>query len=271
MILLIPLLQFCTENPFFEDDVEISQNLKIEGTVLLSDQFSPENVYVWLSDIDIATTTNDKGSYSLELPDPASQPGGGLSGVFTLYFYLANYALDSASVLILNGQFEYGKGDINTRGVVNKTVLPKLLDIKSVLSPAKVFDFEKNTIEISFILTSRTDSVTVQTYKNPGGQTSCLAIQVVGAETGEGAMIRGNYTTLMYEVIKDETEWYMAYVFSPHYFKPGKYAFRPFLRIMQPGLPRELIRSIDAHAYDFDLGYLKLPFKIQGGILNVSD
>lgn len=261
----------CTSNPFFDDKVEITQHLSVEGTVLLSDNIIPDQIYVWMEGIGLSTATDQQGRFKIELPSPKLQPGGGLNGIYNIYYFLGNYQLASSSTLLLNGQFELGNGAINSEGKIGKTiVLQKLLDIHTEVSPANIESNYKDSLVIKILLNNRVDSVRVLTYKHMFfGNTSCVIIKPTGQPDSTAILLRGTPTILAEEVIKNYTEWMMIYKFSPFFFEAGQYDFIPYLEIVQ-NLPDQLLKSLNNEGYDFNVSYLKIPFKRSDGRLTVS-
>ncbi|MFQ5601732.1 MAG: hypothetical protein ACE5HS_00530 [bacterium] len=80
----------CTENPLSSGRIFSG----IRGQVSLSEDLSPENIYVWMEKWQIATRTDDHGEFLLNLPPVSTQGGsGGISGLFTACFYAAHYQL----------------------------------------------------------------------------------------------------------------------------------------------------------------------------------
>ena len=112
-------LSGCTWNPFGEEEIS-SGYREISGNVQLNDGSNPDGIYVWLEGFNAGTYTDGTGQFSLTLPQSGSS---GLSGVYKLYCYVANYELDYAQVVIQDGEFAYSRGDINKEG---KLALSKL-------------------------------------------------------------------------------------------------------------------------------------------------
>jgi len=64
----------------------------------------------------VSVRTDKRGNFILTLPSPQLQPGGGLTGSYKIYYYVANYEYAVSTVLIRNGRFEYNSEDINKEG-----------------------------------------------------------------------------------------------------------------------------------------------------------
>lgn len=265
------LLFSCTENNLFDNEINVTENLIVRGTVLLSDPTGPDSVYVWMEGVNLSTYTDAQGDFLLELPSPKNQPGGGLNGIYRIFFFLGNYRIESASTLIINGEFQYGKGDLDIKGnVTRKVVLHKLLDIRTVVSPSEIENTYKDSIVTRIQLVNVTDTVRVRTFKRITGYTSCLIIKPVRGTDEQAVLLRGDPTFWWEEIITEPTEWIMIYKFISGFFEPGEYEFFPFLEVVQDGVPPGLLESLGNDVYAFGHEYLKVPFKQVRGRLKVS-
>ncbi len=118
------LLVRCTEVPLVSTEITAGKR-QVSGSVRLEQSNEFKNIYVWLEGFDIATTTDKSGNFSLTLPPPSSQNArGGITGLFSLYFYLANYFLATSEVLVHDGVFLYSNADLNKNG---ELLRPKIL------------------------------------------------------------------------------------------------------------------------------------------------
>ena len=269
--LVLFLFSGCTENPFFTENIDIANHLTVEGRVILNDDTAPVNIYVWLERFNLSTYTDSSGYFKLKLPDPHLQPGGGMNGVYSIYYYVANYRLKTSSMLLLKGQIEYGRGDVDENGRISQTViLPKLLDIKTEVTPSEIAFDNKDPLDIKITLDVKVDSVRVATYKRLNGQTSCIIIKPRGASIDSAFILQGAETYLRDEWISDKTVWLMRYLFSVGFFPPGKYEFIPYIIIYQDNLPQELLDSIDEELLSLSYRYLNLPVKRQIGRITVK-
>ena len=136
---LILFLVYCTTNPFSKDEDTKSNTQIVSGKILLSDGSHPDSIYVWLEEFDIGTFSNDKGEFKLSLPPQQEQPGGGVTGVFNLYFFVVNYELEFVEVSVNNGLFIYDNGAIDKHGSLKDVItLQKLLNVKTEVSPQHI-------------------------------------------------------------------------------------------------------------------------------------
>ena len=265
------LMYTCTENPFFDETIDIPNRITVEGTVLLNDDSAPVDIYVWMERFNLSTYTDASGYFKFKLPDPRLQPGGGMNGVYSIYYYVANYRVKTSTLLLLNGQIEYGKGDVNKDGRIKQTViLPKLIDIKTEITPREIAYDNKDPLDIKITLDVKVDSLRVATYQRITGQTSCVIIKPKGASIDSAFILQGAGTDLRDEWIRDKTVWLMRYWFSVGFFPVGEYEFSPYIIIYQDNLPQELLDSIDDELLSLSYRYLNLPIKQQIGFLTVK-
>jgi len=144
---------------------------------------SPDDVFVWLEGLDISTRTDPEGFFQITLPPPSSQPGGSLSGVFKLYFYVANYRLDSAYVVILNGCVEYDHGDLNEKGEISRTkCLSEFLSIRTSLNPSTIDENYEGFIDVTVSVHTDTDTVVVEVPKMMGNLMTAAFIKGVDSD-----------------------------------------------------------------------------------------
>ena len=149
----------CTENPF-SDPPEVGST-QIRGQVLLNNDTDNSGVYVWLEQIGVSAFTNTDGEFLISIPPPASQGGGGgIDGDLFMYFYLANYELDSVKVAFLNGVPLASVGDLNEEGnLVSIIHLFNLLNVE--------LTFNNETISMSSIARLRITITLNSPQSNP--------------------------------------------------------------------------------------------------------
>lgn len=263
-ILSFNLFQGCTESPF-EGDIA-AEPKQITGLVDLVDTLNDEKgVYVWLSGLDLSTYTDSTGAFTLAMPKNVSRD---FNGVFTLYFYVANYRLNRATVVVREGKFLYGAGDITPDGRVKEAVkLSKILDIKTIVEPTQVQSSYRGPIHLQTTLQAVDDSVSVVFPKSVGGLlggmffrhlgTGQIYIDIVdvGANTRDETLI-GREPRSRRQVFELNGANYRE-LFLP----VGEYIVIPFFLILQDDLPQELFNSFGEKADDLTPNFLKIPFR----------
>ncbi len=264
------LLFGCTDNAFFNDPITIDELTTIRGRVNLGTDVEAGGVYVWVDGFEYSTYTQEDGRFSIELPDPSLQPGGGLSGIFKVYFFCANYRIKSASFLLLNGKIERNKGDVDNDGKIFPAVwLPKLLDIQTELNYNLLTAASKDSLVIRVHLTNLADTVIVRTFRQPWGAANALVILSESGNPEEAILLKGATALWAEETLTHPVTWIMIYKFPRDFFSVGKYYFYPLLEVVQDGIPQRLLNSLGDRLYAFDLDYLNVPYKQTPGILEV--
>ncbi|MFQ5631962.1 MAG: hypothetical protein ACE5I1_24595, partial [bacterium] len=154
----------CTETPTETVDAPAKQNV-LQGRVSLEDFLNPADTYVWLEGFNIGARADSAGEYRIQLPEKGFQSvqPGGVEGVFKLYFYNANYFLKTLNLVILNGEFVYGKGDILVTGKPSRNpTLKSFLHIRTELSQTEIESSFDSTLTVSAILSPVETSDTVR-------------------------------------------------------------------------------------------------------------
>lgn len=273
LLSLALIMNSCTSNPIGEDEISFGKR-ELKGEVRLANNSNPEGVFVWLEGFDFDTTTDADGRFSFVLPPPAEQPGGGLSGGFMLYFYMANYELDSVAVFVQNGEFLYSTGDINSAG---ELVLPRhlvqILNIRSSMFPESVRRDETISVIAKFqFSTLRSDTAlvympgVVKGFLNPilfhnrdTGEILIFSSTHAGLPVGDTLKVTNDGPVELIRVVTAATQD----------FPVGSYEAVPFLFVLQDGIPRELANNIRVDMRALSPDYLDIPFVRQHGLMTV--
>jgi hypothetical protein len=274
-IFFLGLLIFthCTDNPFDEGDISGGKR-EVRGKVVLSEPGGLQDVFVWLEGFNIGTRTDEQGNFKLTLPPSSGQnSGGGLDGLFNLYFYLANYKLDTSQVLIRDGEFIYSRADINKNGELKEAKsLTQFLRIKTEVAPSKVFVNSTELLGIKVTLEAvLVDSVTVVFPGVVGGFLGAALLRnletdvVFFVESTAGATTRDAVVvgpipasrSLLFTLINDP-------------LPKGKYEVIPYLLVKHEEIPSQLMESLGNEVEDLSPNYLKIPFKRETPILEIK-
>jgi len=195
-----------------------------------------------------------------------------MNGVFKLYFYVANYKLSSVEVVVQNGDFLYSRGDIDENGEMNGTrSLLKLLNISTLVEPASVeTDFE-GLVNIQLTLQAAFDSVTVVFPKIVGGSSGAVILRRIGS--GDIFMDIPDISTdirVVERIGPEERIWDMVFNLVRGALPEGQYEIVPYFLIEQENMPEELLESLGPNVMELGPGYLKIPFKREGGYFEVT-
>jgi hypothetical protein len=267
----------CTKNPFGTDKITTSDEIK--GKVLLNDGASPDSIFVWLQGFNMKTWTNEDGEFKIKLPSPKSQGGAGLTGSYHLYFYVANYKIDSALVVVRAGRLEYSHGDIDDEGSLKEPkTLIKILEIQTVIDPP---DFPQPTtldwweyeevINVQVTLKATTaDDVTTKFSSYTKGPASIVFIRRIFPKEDSLKIVEltpiASYDNMVRaEITSDPQKWSAGFKMMIGDLPVGTYKIIPYLLIEQENMPADLIKSLGEEMFKPHAKYLSLPFRRQDG------
>jgi len=270
----------CTSNPIFEDRNSSSKQT-IKGKIQLSDGASPDSVFVWLEGFNLSTYTDGGGHFTIQLPPPQSQSGGGLTGDYRIFYYVGNYRIATSSAVIRNGSFEYGAGDIDTDGNVSGTkILQKLADIHTMIQPSEIPEYDSSrvgiTLSVTVTVVPTMNSVEVKMPIGPGGLLTAMIFKGINSPISD-AVLYGNPQLSESIHVTATRNWQTGIKvrninLTPYYtLEAGEYEVIPYLRIVQDDLPDGLIESIGENADTFNHDYLKIPIRLNPGRLTVTE
>ena len=270
------ILSGCTDNPLFSDN-KISGG-EISGRVELSDGSMADGVYVWLDGFDIGTYTDTIGDFGLTLPSAAIQGGGGgVSGDRYLYFYVANYILDSSRVVLLDGKLANGQGEINEKGELLRTKrLTKLLHVETTVSPSTISVRGDYRIELEITLQAQLGLQVIAVLLKADNRSESVLPALFIRRTDSDENVRkivdiGTQYVNHIEILDvTPVRLEMAFEIGAGELPPGDYEFIPYIRIKWNMAPAELINNFGSNVEKYDLDYLNLPFKREGGEFRIT-
>lgn len=258
----------CTENPF-SDPPEVGTS-QLSGKVLLSHDFDNSGVYVWIEQIEVSAYTNSDGDFLITIPPPSIQGGGGgIEGDLIMYFYLANYKLDSAQVSFLRGVPVVSKGDLNEEGDVARIIkLSKLLNVELSFLKKSISMSSIDSLRIKITLTSPEIEpvASVMAKANTREYTPPSPAFFISKIDSEEDIFKmndiGYHVELVNFINKGVTVIYdMAVGFSAGELPTGTYEVIPFVKVRNVNPPLALLNSLGEHVLEYHSDYLKLPFK----------
>ena len=274
--LIINLWQ-CTNNPFSNEE-GISNNT-IRGTVELSDGASPKDVHVWFEPFGISARTDENGSFELTLPPHSEQGGGGVNGIFNLYFYVANYGLTSVEVILFNGTLKFPTEVFNRKGEIADNVrLVKILSIEASLSSSSFTENREDSIEVTLTAQATVDPIEVTAaFSNPLSQGDPQFIvgfirKANGDQNFCMSIYRENrqHRTAGFQIDKQQIELFPLVIYNkPGALSPGEYEFIPHLQVHQKNIPLGLTESLDNDAGNLCRGFFNIPLKVKNNRFRV--
>lgn len=255
----------CTQNPF-DDQAEITSKNKISGFIELEGAADARHVYVWLDMFDLGDFTDARGHFQLELPPPEQQPHGGYTGQVNLYFYSANYQIDSTSLIIRRGEFLFPQGLTDEAGQLrNPVVLEKLLDVTVTVDPAAFSADDSAPVEIIVNICAARYPVEVLTTETNELEIAAFLAERVDTSEGGFFPINADAYREVFRLVENEAEtWESFFVPAQARLPAGEYRMLPYIWVRQRGLPRRLIESLEIPYEQFSPAYGNLPFQRHG-------
>lgn len=260
----------CTNSPF-ENEIQ-PQPRVLRGQVGLDDrQDDKSGVYVWLEGLELSARTDSAGKFQIEIPTTLTA-----TGMYRLFFYVANYGLQFVEVVVRNGLFEYGHAGLNASGdLIAPIRLFKILTITSIVDPPQVPRAYTASIDLQVTFRATGDSVEIIVPKSVGGllggiffrhlQTGKIFIDIpdLGADTRERVLI-GNQPLSRRQVFQlNGTN------FRELFLPTGDFEVIPYFFIEQKNMPPGLLKSLGDDVEAPTSEYLNIPFRREGGEFEV--
>jgi len=262
----------CTENPFYKNPEEVKTQRTVTGQVLLNDQNTPDSIFVWLEEFDISTYSDANGQFLMRLPPPEKQAGGGVDGIFNLFFYVSNFRIDSVSLAVKNGEFVYGSAGINTQGeLIQPVVLQKLMEIETVVSPDTFTSCYDKFVVVKLRLKAFSPQVNIAALTDYEQNISGIILKRIHSQEALTTIIRSHMSQLNTQIIISGFKEYVSYYkYDYCSFPAGDYQIIPFLWVEQLGIPPELFENLGIPPHQISLDYLKIPVKRRGGEFRID-
>jgi len=260
----------CTENVFDTQSISLPKN-QITGTVKLNQRENAEGIYVWLEGLNIGQKTDENGEFKIEIPPFLLQVDQTrLTGVFNLYYYSANFNLESTKLFFRNGSLASHQDVISENGELLKPqrVLQNLriqtLVVPESVSSAEFVEAELRRESIVVIL-----KVTLQALLGPltvrfptavGNLISPVIFrnvdtdEVVILESRIAGLSVGDFLTLGVESVSR----FLIIGLQSHHLPKGEYEIIPYL-LMDRSLPEGLLESLGENVEELGPNYLKMP------------
>ena len=269
-VLIILILGGCTENPFVKNNITDDANRVLSGEVVVGEETDPSGVFVWLKELNLNTWTDKNGNFSFTLPPkPESQPGGGFTGFVTIYYFVANYFLESSRVFIFDGAFKYNDADLNEDGKIRETiVLKEKINIITRVVPNSITLPYGDPIFFSVNLkVGQNEEIRVRTEKNRGGEWTGIFIKSLSDPNRDIDRILSG--EMIEEVITGQAIWLLEMTYSSLNLPAGSYEIIPYISISE-NLPTGLLTAIGNNVRAYDDNYFKYPIRVQTVIFEIK-
>ena len=252
----------------------------IKGSVELSDSANPKDVYVWFQVFDIGTKTDAYGNYALTLPSPSEQTGGGLSGIYPIYFYVTNYGVDSLHILIVNGYYQRTKEEASREeNVLPPVTLHKILSISASSSRDTVPVHSNDTILTVFTVSALDEPVWISCiYSNPRfkGDPRFMSGFIRKIDSGEDSIQKvqlsdRGHSNPTFEIDRAPISLLPLRIDCDSLtLSAGEYEIIPYLLVQPDNAPSGLIKSLGENVEYFSTDFLNIPLKIDNNRLIVQ-
>jgi hypothetical protein len=268
----------CTHNPFDSNDTITRKTNIVTGTVSNTHLNPPDDVFVWLEGFNIGTWTDALGDFRIKIPPRDIQPGGGLSGSLKLFFYVSNYRLDFAEVVLHDGELELSYGDFDDRGNMRRNKhLIKTLNIQTEISPKTIQENYSGHISVELILQAINDKDTVYVkYPNKAeGPLTVLFFKKIKSDQDtlkifENSLFENNTSYVEDSVSVVPKVWSTGFQFTPGFLHRGEYEIIPFFIISGQPVPVDLLKNFGEEIEKPGIDFIKVPTTRKRGIFTVT-
>jgi hypothetical protein len=274
-LLCLTFVIACEESPLGGEDRISAGNSSISGRVQLSNNGSPEDVYVWLEGFNIGTRTDTQGNFRMVLPPAQTQGPSAVTGGFDLYYFMGNFDLKRTGVFVRNGGFIYSGEGLNEKGEITQPILlfhnlkistrvqPTSVNTGNITVTAGKSDF---FMRVDVVLQAVQDSVAVYfpgLIKSTFGPL-LFRDTVTNDVTVLGSTIAGFVESNRAVIGPAQSVRTMVVPLFPDDLEQGDYEIIPYLLVEDPARPTKLIESLDFVLNDLSQAYLDIPFIREG-------
>jgi len=260
----------CTENVLDNQSILLPKN-QITGTVKLNQRENAEGIYVWLEGLNIGQKTDENGEFKIEIPSFRLQEDqAGLTGVFNLYYYSANFNLESTKLVFRNGSLASQQDVINDNGELLKPqVVLQNLKIKTLVVPESVSSAEVAQAELRRESIVVIFKVTLQALLGalivefPTSVENLISpVMFRNVNTDEVFILESKIAGLSFDDFltlgEEPVSRFLIIELQSHHLPKGEYEIIPYLLINR-SLPEGLLESLGESVEELGPNYLKMP------------
>jgi len=261
-LVLIILPVGCTENPFSENIFFGTDGQSVSGTVQLENSADPSGVFVWLKAFNLKTYTDKSGQFTFSLPPKQqSHPGGGLTGYYTIYFYLENYKLVSKQIFLFDGAIDYAKSNLDSKGQFSAAIqIAELVSVHIYLDTQLINVLEYTGLIISADFSAvHDDEVTITTNLSHERTWTSMMVERLddGFDTLSFIDMNGSPSISRFN---DQLKLSMFIPAGQLKLAPGVYRPIPYFYVAR-NLPAGLIDALGPKKRSFSKEFLNLPIR----------
>lgn len=279
--LIITLLVLnCTENPFaVKEDSQIEKQI-ISGHVLLKDGRSPEKIFVWMEELNLSAYTDSAGKFSFILPLAENQAGGtGYEGLFNIFFFMGNYAIDSVKLELTNGKLMKGQDYFTNDGKMRETVILRpylhyetvevgdaMIDSGVYIIPFDTLERITSFIDVAFEVFDETRRIYSlrEDIELPGGGffRTGMIFEPVDLEH-DFVFIKSPKAIEYFDAVLQNSNpvWTFQLELDRIDFADAEYWVYPYLKVWQPEVPEAMFDALGREKMIFGPNYLDFPIR----------
>jgi len=276
------IISGCTTSPFGDDDFgggSISAGSRsIQGKVNLNDGADPEGVFIWMEVFESSSYSDINGHYNLTLPNKMIHGGStGISGFYKIFYYMANYLLDSAQVIVNENEFVYGKEDLTNDGILSPPrIMKQYVEIKKTIDPPTISTDYDSVITISVGFRATIDYAIIHFPEGDGLSTS---IFIVNTDSNVVSVYEASLSSADSDIALEEKNGVekgkpfsinMIFSLSGQPLSPGKYEYFPYFFTYHNKTHKDFLKKAMPGYLNLGLDFLKFPMKIEGGYFEVE-
>ncbi|MCK5147223.1 hypothetical protein KAR48_10740 [bacterium] len=256
----------------FDDNTMPAPNQWVQGVVKLSYGADSSGILCWLEGYNVSTYTDSTGFFYLQLPPSGSMQSLSENGVFLLYFFMGDYKLAAARVVIKDGCVLTNHGGIGRGGNLKRLyTLKKQLNVHITITNDtinNVYDTLHSVIKLS---SADGDTVKVITVGNHRELFNGFILEHSGNTKKVIPFMKPGIGLNVFTIIKDTLTLRLDLPIRQGFIEPGKYELFPFMVKHEEYLPNELKRFLKYDFFNFRDTYLNIPYKRERVFFHVQN
>ncbi len=258
-------------NFFSSDEIQLDPRT-IRGTVHLSQSNDLAKIFIYLDGINIGTFTDANGMFQLTLPPNLGAAGGSVSGVFDLYFYVANYNLKKVRVAIQNGQFVFGQEGLDQNGKITPTpMLSRAVRIEVI--PTSGYEGVASRYAAKIRITAEGDPVPVDL---PNASPQMIGGALLQNLDTDSVFIKRMYTSgyaQIYHFTAYQSGCDFSFIFDSKDLNlpAGRYRIVPHVLPNYDALAKKIANCMDMEPTVLTKDYLKWPIRFIDGEVTIKE
>ena len=214
---------------------------------------------------------DSSGNFELSIPPKQAQGGtNGISGIFSIYYYIANYELASSNIVTRNGEFVFLSGDLNDSGELTPVTLQRNLRIHTKVIPDSVSTDYTGFIDVEVSLVAN-NPVDVEF---PFSVPRTLGVILACCDSTNQIIIFKAYPNVLsssiIEIKDSQITRSLSFTLATIGLPAGDYEIIPYLFVNRDDIPSELLLNLGDTVKALGREYLNMPLKRTGGSFEIT-